>query len=523
MKRFIILICILLSVSLAWARPSPHQRAEELARKWVYNLGDSTDTNMRDDTATQAAMRRAGFRLVKPNHMSFSSILEDTELSRDSVVDRHAWAGMGAMLVYDETTGIHYVVFKGTQDPGDWLAHKNNLMAGVGIGFKQFQRHRKDLLQWAHYLRNETVIVCGHSLGGALAQRFAADFVDDVGRMEVVTFQSPGVDQATRSLLKSSLAAKGKKGLPVTHYSTDHDVVQSAGAMVSDRANIVLGSGGSSNPKTSHSEWLLDPALRPEGMKLRRIRSRDYGASKSGRLTGYEDIGNSIIVQVVDAKSGQPLDGVSVMATSVDDRSGGNGVTGNYKGKGTAKVSLISYLQDHEPIRIILKKPGYKTRSVRRDWLHIVQGWGWRGKLKLTPAPEKKVASGTGMKGRIYLGRKNATYFNQLSLVVGPKSFKATIGKNSQPFYGIKCWGQASGEVKPFIDSMTRQEVSGRKKLVGTVTGTCESSGESYPIKGTFSGVLFDDGTARGYVEYYAPPFRYTGREYGHYEWEASR
>jgi hypothetical protein len=85
-----------------------------------------------------------------------------------------------------------------------------------GVGFGQFQGNNQVLAGIAQKYPGATVT--GHSLGGALAQRYAAEF----GAGEVVTFNSPGIDKGT--------AAKFQKGkTKVTHYVSHGDPVSLGG------------------------------------------------------------------------------------------------------------------------------------------------------------------------------------------------------------------------------------------------------------------------------------------------------
>lgn len=86
-----------------------------------------------------------------------------------------------------------------------------------GIGYGQFHENKQALSALASKYPGATVT--GHSLGGALAQRYAAEF-NNVG--EVITFNAPGVDKVT--------AGKFKKGATkVTHYVAHGDAVSLGG------------------------------------------------------------------------------------------------------------------------------------------------------------------------------------------------------------------------------------------------------------------------------------------------------
>jgi hypothetical protein len=115
-------------------------------------------------------------------------------------------------------------------------------------------------------------------------------------------------------------------------------------------------------------------------------------------------------------------------------------------------------------------------------------------------------------------------FANALSLNVAGSSFQGQLRKNPSPYYDIHVQAEVSGSVLPFKDSMSQTVLTDRVRLEGQVRGTCTTTdGTQYPLQGRFVGVVFSDGRAAGQVEYQAPPFRFTGREYGTYDWQASR
>jgi len=97
----------------------------------------------------------------------------------------------------------------------------------AGIGAEQFMQNRGNVLDWLNQVSQpETSIqfkpdIVGHSLGGALAQLFAANYTGELG--SVITFNSPGIPVAEAASFDSSRAS-------VTHYITSGDLVSMAGS-----------------------------------------------------------------------------------------------------------------------------------------------------------------------------------------------------------------------------------------------------------------------------------------------------
>lgn len=122
-----------------------------------------------------------------------------------------------AFSVFVSPNGKPVVAFRGTE--GSSLDARDILtdLDVRGVGYGQFESNRQLLSQIAAKYPGATVT--GHSLGGALAQRYAAEF-NNVG--EVISFNAPGIDKATQS--------KFKKGhSKVTHYVSNGDPVSLGG------------------------------------------------------------------------------------------------------------------------------------------------------------------------------------------------------------------------------------------------------------------------------------------------------
>lgn len=110
------------------------------------------------------------------------------------------------------------VAFRGTADLGGVEADTSKY-----IGATQYEPHKKEIAALMHGGVGQ-VSTTGHSLGGALAQKAAADNLDVTGG--VTTFQSPGIDYA--DALKFNAANKDGH-IDVAHHYVSSDTVHRAG------------------------------------------------------------------------------------------------------------------------------------------------------------------------------------------------------------------------------------------------------------------------------------------------------
>lgn len=114
------------------------------------------------------------------------------------------------------------LVFPGTDvtDFRDWYSD----FSPIGVGSNQYQalRSNPDLSQWIQ--AQPRLDLTGHSLGGALAQWFAAGLTAaNVTIGKVVTFNSPGISVDAAAQFNPGLAGS------VTHYIADGDFLSLAG------------------------------------------------------------------------------------------------------------------------------------------------------------------------------------------------------------------------------------------------------------------------------------------------------
>ncbi len=122
-----------------------------------------------------------------------------------------------------------------------------------GVGSYQFRANRATISQMLGMAGGDAV-VCGHSLGGALAQ-LTAVHLSGVGR--VVTFQSPGIDQDDADAFKKKQAQKDEKDrVKSTHYRKDGDILHAAGDALTDGDVFKFHSRGIDNP-LAHTHFPL--------------------------------------------------------------------------------------------------------------------------------------------------------------------------------------------------------------------------------------------------------------------------
>ena len=106
--------------------------------------------------------------------------------------------------------------------------------ATEGVGYNQFQANREAVETWLDEVSagGTLVTLVGHSLGGALAQWFAADYANNedgkpIG--EVVTFNSPGICNSVDDCDVYADRFNPALATAVTHYVTSGDLVSMAG------------------------------------------------------------------------------------------------------------------------------------------------------------------------------------------------------------------------------------------------------------------------------------------------------
>ena len=139
------------------------------------------------------------------------------------------------------------LVFRGTTaDPLDIISDLHPL----GVGFDQYLLNRERLFDWAKGQSN--LHITGHSLGGALAQWFAADWTGNEGGTlkSLETFNAPGISTAWANMFNDRRADS------VAHQVIEGDLVSLAGRQfIKDKETVNIYAVGG-NLFTRHaSSW----------------------------------------------------------------------------------------------------------------------------------------------------------------------------------------------------------------------------------------------------------------------------
>jgi serralysin len=151
-----------------------------------------------------------------------SEILQNTAYEVDRVFSNPEIGVVALGLIGIERDRPPVLVFRGKNFGNDDFM----LTDSSGIGMSVFERNKLDIKEWLtnitkdgnRNVNNLLPDVIGHSLGGALAQITAANFIDTIG--SVTTFSSPGISTTIANLFKKNLKGDNK---PVNHYVVSGD------------------------------------------------------------------------------------------------------------------------------------------------------------------------------------------------------------------------------------------------------------------------------------------------------------
>ena len=161
--------------------------------------------------------------------------------------------GFHALCLESEQYGPA-VVFRGTEDWPDWFANFHP----EGVGYSQFIGSFGDVNAWIAQEAESPVDLVGHSLGGALAQWFAAKLTSVEHQREIddlVTFNAPGISKVAADAFQPSLADD------VMHYISSGDIISMAGqAFIEGQWTLA-----------KFSEW------NPEGKHMRPVLNNKIG------------------------------------------------------------------------------------------------------------------------------------------------------------------------------------------------------------------------------------------------------
>lgn len=207
------------------------------------------------------------------------------------------------------------IAFRGTDLKGGDFKDVLEDIDTDGVGYGRFENSYGLLAGIAQKYPKATIT--GHSLGGALAQRYAAEF----GGGEVITFNSPGIDKHT--------AAKFKKGnTKVTHYVSEGDPVSLGGERFIDGdAKIVSYKSRKipiiGNTLDKHMAVITSGLIGMEGAKVKTIHAKELSKDnfKYGglRATGFTDRGT--------VENLRKLVGVAAYPLNITNRIAGKALT----------------------------------------------------------------------------------------------------------------------------------------------------------------------------------------------------
>ncbi len=183
--------------------PSSPAAYETIAKQLVY-----IDNNPQFQTLVQTGLSAAGYQI-------------------DRTFDDPGTGFHAIGLISTTPDKPPVLVFRGTDSPVDDIANADSR----GTGFNQFEANKQTFGNWLTQISQNTEKnprrlppdLLGHSLGGAITQLAATEFTSTIG--DVVTFNSPGVDQSTVNTFKQKAGA----GKNVTHYIVNGDFVSLGG------------------------------------------------------------------------------------------------------------------------------------------------------------------------------------------------------------------------------------------------------------------------------------------------------
>jgi pimeloyl-ACP methyl ester carboxylesterase len=190
---------------------------EALSRTAAYQRKAPSDNN--GSAKMTVGLVLSGFAGVPDNEYKVDQVFEDTSKGFFAVglVANNPSSGRPPVLVIRGTANL-YGAFDDT--------HPN------GVGWEQFYSRRDQIVTWLNAVttnaqKNPSFAapdITGHSLGGAIAQRFGAYYSSTGGKIgEIITVNSPGIDSAT--INTANLSNIGN----ITYYIATGDPVSLAG------------------------------------------------------------------------------------------------------------------------------------------------------------------------------------------------------------------------------------------------------------------------------------------------------
>jgi hypothetical protein len=360
MRWFVFLLTLLWGLCNAQTLHKHHHTlAERLAHFDVYELGTGVNGGMRADAQGKKNIE---------NTMGLK-VLDTLYDIPDGFSSEHQQDRFAAMVVQDTNRQPPqtFIVFRGTDDQEDVVQYlETGLRGKVEVGQQQFQKYHEHLQQWARLYPD--AVVTGHSLGGALAQRYVAEFPKNC--KELVTFQAPGTEEEVARRLD---AFGGKNTL----YVSVGDKVSSFGARHGGSPDVVVVEVEGADAKEAHKNLLLQEkgatspyaskstgqkiAYNPKGQvrSLKRVQAEEYQSQRGLLWDGVKDLkdqGTTVVVKVqLQGGPPSPQEAPQVIVEGVHASAHQN----------EARVRVPSYIRPGEIIHIHASAEGYpkKVRS----------------------------------------------------------------------------------------------------------------------------------------------------------------
>ena len=149
-----------------------------------------------------------------------------TDNPTDIVID-HNNDGIGDEVRIRIENGICYVIFKGSDDPLDWILNANIHVNAYGLhsGFHaEIRKMKNTIVRELVKLRPNRIHLIGHSRGGALAYIFAKLYAPELiwrPVINLVTFGQPKCDTQPTAINNYTRIVNGNDpvpDLPLTRY-----------------------------------------------------------------------------------------------------------------------------------------------------------------------------------------------------------------------------------------------------------------------------------------------------------------
>lgn len=276
--------------------PLTDRDIEFVAKKLTYSAGRPQQVQSWTESALSAAPTEATIRGDK----AFRDSLKANNFSYVDSID--TGKGFQAILIKDNATGRVVMSVRGTEfgattegvkDVGADAATVATLKTGQAHpGLPQYDAEVKKWVAEKMAEHKGNVIVTGHSLGGAHAQRIVLDHADKI--VSAQTYNAPALETTAIEPVvndpKRMRTLFDDKGRPkVRHFAGTGDPVSGAGSLHIPGDVVVASGGNFDNPGLlgAHSLMINEPGVRRREMtveeynRIRRftqVNTREYGS-----------------------------------------------------------------------------------------------------------------------------------------------------------------------------------------------------------------------------------------------------